>query len=643
MIRVRSGALSVLLCLAAVFAGVAVPAGAPTSHASDAAKAGCKKQQKCPGATVQAAKLAGSLAKSVTGATSPQARYNALVRVMKMLSLGEYTADGKVVEHGAERSTDDFYLYDVELRSLAGVLGTHPTYSLSDLADSLTRAGIQPGGQPVDPETLRQVLVGMVQEAAAEPHGSASVAPDLVRDLGLARTPSYDLANSPSLDQIQLDALQYFLFEAELLVPRVRQLAGHGSAAARTTIHRLGIARAGCGSVTPETKKEAEADRKTGKGMLGGLKKLLDWERKKGPVTQGWSRLSDALNGVKLAQQILNMLHGLVLSGGIVAERLDNDMETHYGPAGHAPGAGDPLKFQIRVSMAFDLGADQINCLALAGYNIPKKGPIPGVPVRWDIKADNDISKYGTLDPAPSSFSIAGLAFNFGSVTTTDANGVATLTFTPNTEKGPPIGISTIDHGSVDGMVEWGTAFGSVFGKVNQFLTPISDVVGWNVGFHKPRGYTFDITERFNTVAVTHLPTQDITANVPATIEIVGHSCGDDPYSDPWTVQVTNTVGSNAPETAPPVPVTLDRAGVFHVLGSPENALNEFAAYHAPGGIGLNSDLTLELTYTSPFEARLHVVESPTTGTTGNVDWTTSPAEQTFTAPLEEDMSCPAT
>jgi hypothetical protein len=51
----------------------------------------------------------------------------------------------------------------------------------------------------------------------------------------------------------------------------------------------------------------------------------------------------------------------------------------------------------------------------------------------------------------------------------------------------------------------------------------------------------------------------------------------------------------------------------------------------------------LQFTYSSPFEAQLHVVVSPASGTDALTDWTISPADQTVTAPLEEDMSCPAT
>ncbi|MDO8615093.1 MAG: hypothetical protein Q7T33_05090, partial [Dehalococcoidia bacterium] len=53
-----------------------------------------------------------ALAVRLYAATDNAARYHALLRVMGMLRIGVYTAEGGEVQQGAERGPGDFYLYD---------------------------------------------------------------------------------------------------------------------------------------------------------------------------------------------------------------------------------------------------------------------------------------------------------------------------------------------------------------------------------------------------------------------------------------------------------------------------------------------------------------------------------------------------
>jgi hypothetical protein len=130
--------------------------------------------------------------------------------------------------------------------------------------------------------------------------------------------------------------------------------------------------------------------------------------------------------------------------------------------------------------MLDDLGDKKIDCLALAGIKLPKKGPIPDVPVRWTL-GTGDLKRHGTLSPS-------GIA----PVAKTDEEGISTLTFTPKDEAIPGLGVDTHDTGTVVGLAEWQKAFdneATLYGvPINQYLTPIFDVVRWDVAYHNQKG-----------------------------------------------------------------------------------------------------------------------------------------------------------
>ena len=75
---------------------------------------------------------------------------------------------------------------------------------------------------------------------------------------------------------------------------------------------------------------------------------------------------------------------------------MDTNLYTHYGPenAGLGPDAGKPIDFRVQVTMRDDLGQEKINCLALAGIKLPKKGPVQGVEFVWD--RGNQLVTHGT-------------------------------------------------------------------------------------------------------------------------------------------------------------------------------------------------------------------------------------------------------
>ncbi|MDQ3548619.1 MAG: hypothetical protein M3439_07340, partial [Chloroflexota bacterium] len=147
----------------------------------------------------------------MTQAANDGARYDALLDVMAALNVGVYSGSGQVILGGAERGAADFYLYDIELRMMAGALGRGQTFGVIDLAMQLTAMGLLPEGQALDPNVVRTAILTIVDQVGQSPDEFTSLSPLLVRQLGLSQVAPYDLFEDVSLDAMRFDPLAFFL------------------------------------------------------------------------------------------------------------------------------------------------------------------------------------------------------------------------------------------------------------------------------------------------------------------------------------------------------------------------------------------------------------------------------------------------
>jgi hypothetical protein len=410
------------------------------------------------------APIAKELAREVVGASNSTARYRALLDVMKALQIGVYTSRGRPIVRGAERRITDLYLYDFEVREIAAAFARHQKFGVRDVADLLTRVGIKPSGHPVDPALLGRLLRAAARRAVDAPAEPTSLVPLLIRELGLRARQSNDVAGGAPIDKIRLDPLQNFLLDVSFLGLPVRR-----HAAGRRALSVSGV----CPDIKPEEEPKTQV----------GDKALAWWAEK--ALGQASETLERAFQIKDLIENAIDGLHGSVVAYGLKVRRLDNLLETHYGPAGHAPDAGKQLKFRVKVEYLDDLGEGTIDCLSLAGVKLPQRGPLPKVPVLWDPAAgDEDLADHGSVTPE------LGLLHAAKSVT--DSAGVATLTFVPNDESLPGKGFVRIVHGSVRAIALWADAFENKLGKINQYLTPIYDSIPWEVSRHEQ--YVFEAT-----------------------------------------------------------------------------------------------------------------------------------------------------
>jgi hypothetical protein len=397
------------------------------------------------------------LATAIAVARDSDSRVQELGYLLAALQIGIYKPDGTAIQRGAERTNDDFYLYDFEVRELALAYGRADTRTLAGVATWLSSFGVKPDGQDVAPDDLGQILISGVRQAVSNPEGKGAFLELTVRELGLHHHPAQDLASDIPVDQVRLDPVQFLLFVAGLTVPILRP-----QPSSATSAYRL-LADSPCPEVEPEP-KEVE--------QLGD--KGVDWT-----VEQVIEKLSEkigkALKVISLVKTIINAIHGGLVAFGLKIKALRDSYSTHYGPQGHAAHAGEPIKFQAQVVMLDDLGEDVIKCLAEAGYRLPRKGPVDGMDVRWG-QSEGNLLRHG--QPSPS-------VELLGAKTATGKDGVATLTFQPKNETLPGKGTLVTDTGVITAYAFWGDYLNNSIAKKDQYLVPLYASMQWNVERHR--------------------------------------------------------------------------------------------------------------------------------------------------------------
>lgn len=434
--------------------------------------------------------VAKRLAAAVTKARTPNARYRALLGVMRELDIAVVTAAGRPLvvtpEPGYARR---FQLYDFELRALAAQLRRGQTATFGEVATTLTRSGLTLApGTPFPADLLSESVAEAAKAALRRPRSERSLLPLLVRRLGLAR--GYDLARAAPAAETPLDALQAWLVAADVMLPVLRVVpAGSGSGA------RARAAGAG-GECARYNEAAEELERKLGK----------DAEAKKWVVDEAVGAIGDKVGG-KLKRQgtrwairnlprwavraawragqavaagVVDGLHGALLAFSVDVRALQTALApTHWLHAGGESG-GDRT-FEVQVVMRDDLGKTAAKCGKAAGYDIPEEGPVPGVWVAWE-QVD------GVLDPAQGRLEcptkLAALC-----ASQTGADGVARVVFKPRKESLPGVGRDKQETGLVNGVAAYQGLGGNVLGTIAQFLTPKYSGIRWFVHSHNPRGY----------------------------------------------------------------------------------------------------------------------------------------------------------
>ncbi|MGH2888610.1 MAG: hypothetical protein ACRDNJ_03180, partial [Solirubrobacteraceae bacterium] len=205
----------------------------------------------------------------------------------------------------------------------------------------------------------------------------------------------------------------------------------------------------------------------------------------------------------------LNALHDVLLSAFVSVHTWRGAQETHWD---HGDGTtGKPMTFRVLVRMEVNLHKTIVKCGTMLGFKFPPKGPIPGVPVWWgdhpnpgDITAPMTAVEDDDLTPDMGTTNCGDLRCT----TTTAANGVASLVFTPRKEPIPGTGPEFTKKGHIYPTVLYQTAEGgSIFmGQIAQFLVPMgTGTPAWTVTYHKVPNFVLD----FSATVMSNQPEED--------------------------------------------------------------------------------------------------------------------------------------
>jgi hypothetical protein len=134
------------------------------------------------------------------------------------VGLGIYSGSGSVLLRGLERGPDDFFLYDFEVPLLALMSDSSDQVDYGQLSSTLDLRG------PLrdkfgTPEKLHQLICASAQAALSHSEDRESFLMLVIRELGLAFNPPYDLAASPPISDVNYTRFQEWLISNDLLLP----------------------------------------------------------------------------------------------------------------------------------------------------------------------------------------------------------------------------------------------------------------------------------------------------------------------------------------------------------------------------------------------------------------------------------------
>jgi hypothetical protein len=418
---------------------------------------------------------ANALARKVKSATNAEERYAALLEVMSHLNVGVYAGDGTMIVGGAERGAADFYVYDFELRMMAGALGRGETWGVADLAMQFTAMGLLQQGEILDPLVLRQAILSGVNVSRHSAGDFTSLSPLLLRQLGLYSMQPYDLFASPALGEMRFDALGYFLLLGELTVPAIAEQLPQAQVVSHLIAESNGVLK----PVAASAKGPCDPSE-----MFHGDAFKDAW---------GWAKIYAELvqlvpESVASVTVVLDALHGSILAFSVGVTELDQRLETHYGH----DGPGKKIRFRVKVEMRDQLPNALVDCGWIAGTAFPPKGPIQGVSVHWFW---DNLSNHGSINCGSACPSVGS---NGLSIDATGPDGIATMSFTPKQEENPGEGWVVQETGVVTGVALYQSKFTNLLGAYGQYLTPKSGATRWVVEWHEAPGWTVTMTVDYN-------------------------------------------------------------------------------------------------------------------------------------------------
>ena len=537
--------------------------------------------------------------RTLTHAHIAAKRRRAIDAVMKGVGVGVYTPAGKRVVGGFERNGNGLYLYTWEVAYLADQLGRGELSSLDQSATQLSFAGLTLHGKPISGASLGTAIrKGMKRLAKPRPSKTpAGALAATVEALGKAR--HVNLAGKVPASKPVLDPLQAVLLAID----------GLRSATAGQGRHAKRRARGASASADPTAVASGCTGFSGGFGYAKGIGSMISSGGKSG-------------GPAIIKQEIQDGLDGSVMAYSVAIEPVNPKLKGAFGSNG--PSSAAPMQFQVRVVMRDEFGNPGGNCGRAAGFKLPRKGGIPGVPVVWTRDAVGHLTYLGQT---PSCGTIC--------TSTTGADGVATLTFQADDEYLPGVGPTIVETGTTTATEFSDAAQGNLLGTIAEALGFSKQAeIGWEITYHQPGGYRVEVPSFSET---WHVELEEEELPITATYsfeneEVCTRGHGAEHPLKPREPELGSS-GSTGKVVA------TDPSYTFTGSGGPDPIPIDFQPV-APKGYGNGQDGAPEIGGLWTFDSPTLAAEITATPTPYVLPGPVTPGTQRFRVPVTQAKSC---
>ncbi len=348
--------------------------------------------------------------------------------LLENLGIGVYTQEAEQILAGSERNADDFFLFDFEVSLLVshGQKGDRP---FSDFHQMLVPYGL----------TMSQEELQTFYRTTYEAHSDEWLA-QLFLSMGL------DFEGD-----IRLTPMQEWLLFLDTFVPP------NGKETSASTGSSKGL-------MALVTAQRAQADFCDAvRGNNADVAWSLAW--------QAAGTASDAAQTVLLGPMSFfdpkDLLHAIMMMMGVETKIEKSALSAHESHDGDK----DTVTFTVSVKFTGDFPAEIVSCAAILGFDVPPKGPIEGVRVKWDL--GDVLGQHGYFDKG-------------GGVMFTDEEGKSEVIWEARREPSGGEGEEYTENGTVEAVVriQQGDVF-NIFAGLQEFFLPRTETITIPVGWHE--------------------------------------------------------------------------------------------------------------------------------------------------------------
>lgn len=348
--------------------------------------------------------------------------------LLENLGIGVYTQEAEQILAGSERNADDFFLFDFEVSLLVshGQKGDRP---FSDFHQMLVPYGL----------TMSQEELQTFYRTTYEAHSDEWLA-QLFLSMGL------DFEGD-----IRLTPMQEWLLFLDTFVPPNGKVT---SALAASSQGLMAL-------VPPQRAQEDFCD--AVRGDNADVAWSLAW--------QAAGTASDAAQTVLLGPMSFldpkDLLHAIMIMMGVETKIKKSASSAHESHDGDK----DTVTFTVSVKFTGDFPAEIVSCAAILGFDVPPKGPIEGVRVKWDL--GEVLEQHG------------GCANCIGAMYT-DEKGKSEVIWEARQEPSGGEGDEYTENGTVEAVVriQQGDVF-NIFAGLQEFFLPRTETIAIPVGWHE--------------------------------------------------------------------------------------------------------------------------------------------------------------